>query len=133
MPNTKTPALKAHDHAFDAHESVTELRDLCNQYSANMMDLLFESQKENLKLIGQIQKSLLKQGKSLRETLQLNGNGYAASHKTSSNDVMKSFMDISALMLDAAYQAAEKSAHIAKDSIGKHASRAQSVHFNGKR
>lgn len=133
MSNQTTPTRKSNDLAAGTQESVNELREHCNQYMANIVDLMFESQKESLKLLCQIQKSMLKQGKNLSETLHLHGNGYATSHQTSSNDVLKSFMDISTLMLDTAYQAAEKSAHIAKDSIANHAARAQAVQFNGKR
>jgi hypothetical protein len=133
MSNPNTHIRKSNELTTDTQESANELREHCNQYIASMMDLIFESQKENLKLLSQIQKNMLKQGRNLSETMRLNGNGYATSHQSSSNDVFKSFMDISTLMLDTAYQAAEKSANIAKDSMANHAAKTQAVKFNGKR
>lgn len=97
-----------------------------------MVDLLLEGQKENLRLLSQIQKSMLKNGKSLSESISHNGNGYASSHQASSNDFFKSFMDISALMLDSAHLTAEKSANIAKSSIANHTAKAQSAQQHGK-
>lgn len=132
MTNLPTSSQKAIAHTAEAHESMAEMRDHCNQYLAHMVDLLFEGQKENLKLLSQIQKSMLKNGKSFSETLNHNGNGYAASHQASSDDLFKSMMDIGALILDSAHMTAEKSANIAKGSMINHKVKSQPAQQHGK-
>jgi len=116
----------------ETHESISEIRDQYTQYFAHMVDLLFEGQKENLRLLSQIQKSMLKNGKVLTQALNHNGNGYAASHQAVSNDLFKSLMDISTLMLDSAHLAAEKSASIAKSSIANHSDKLVFPYQQGK-
>jgi hypothetical protein len=132
MSNPAPTSKKTHDQISDTHQSISEIRDQCNQYFAHMVDLVLEGQKENMRLLSQIQKSMLKNGKNLSESISQNGNGYASSHQTSSNDFLKSFMDITALMLDSAHLTAEKSANIAKSSIANHTGKTQSVQQHGK-
>lgn len=132
MKNLTPDSKKSIDHVANAHQSASEIRDQYYQYFAHMVDLLLEGQKENFRLLSQIQKSLLKNGKALTETLSQNGNGYAASHHSTSNDLFKSLMDISTLMLDSAHLAAEKSANIAKSSIANHTGKLHDTHQQSK-
>ncbi len=133
MPSPIATPAKTPSPAPGTPENQAELRDHYHQYIVHMMDLLFESHKENLKLLNQVHASLLKQGKSLSENMHHNGNGYAASHQTSTVDLFKSLMDMSAMMFDSAFQAAEKSASIAKDSMASHATKTQGARLTGKR
>jgi|GEM_PF-7038970 hypothetical protein len=133
MPSPIAAPPKTSSPAPGTPENLAEMRDQYHQYIVRMMDLLFESHKENLKLLNQVHANLLKQGKSLSENLHHNGNGYAASHQTSTVDLFKSLMDMSSMMFDSAYQAAEKSANIAKDSMVNHAAKTQGARLPGKR
>ena len=132
MTNLPTTSQKFIDQAAEVQESMAEVRNNYNQYLAHIVNLLFEGQKENLKLLSQIQKSMLENGKSLSETLSHNRNNYAASHQASSNELFISMMNIGALMLDSAHKRAERSADIVKGFMTIHTAKSLPAQQHGK-
>jgi hypothetical protein len=123
MPSTSTHSGAIKQEVAQVNqESLTEIRTHLNHYMAQMIELMFQSQKENIRFMGQIQASLLKSGKVLSETMSQHStvNGHVAPQSGVSSKLIQSFIDMNALMLDFAQSTAEQSVDLAKVTLGNH-------------
>lgn len=121
MPSINSHATpKKQEPDVAQHESLTEFRNQLNQYMAQMIDLMFQGQKENIRFMSEVQASLFRNGKSLTDAMSQHNltNGYTASQSAAPNSLIQSIMDMNALMLNFAQSTAEQSANLAKMSLG---------------
>lgn len=120
-PNSHSASIKQ-EAAQINQESLSEIRTHLNHYMAQMIELMFQSQKENIRFMGQVQASLLKSGKILSETMSQHStvDGHAASQGEASSKLIQSVIDMNALLLKFVQSTAEQSVDLAKVTLGNH-------------